>query len=92
MVSTRVESSEQVRLEGRPEPDFDDAPAAFDDPAEDASLELGLEPQATSKSVAPASGTREPRVENAATSCPNPLRVRVSISAVARNPHATRAR
>jgi uncharacterized membrane protein (DUF485 family) len=27
MVSTRVESSEQVRLEGRPEPDFDDVSA-----------------------------------------------------------------
>jgi uncharacterized membrane protein (DUF485 family) len=27
MVSTRVESSEQVRLEGRPEPDFDEVSA-----------------------------------------------------------------
>ena len=27
MVSTRVESSERVRLEGRPEPDFDDVSA-----------------------------------------------------------------
>jgi hypothetical protein len=27
MVSTRVESSERLRLEGRPEPDFDDVAA-----------------------------------------------------------------